>query len=67
MRLKVQSVRLVVLAPLYVKDRRLIYSYIGLGKHIYIRSTKELPTGKKLPVEVTNSRRQVRKSLVQVV
>jgi arylsulfatase len=33
---------------LYVKDRRLIYCYNGLGKHIYIRSTKELPTGKKV-------------------
>jgi hypothetical protein len=32
----------------YIKDRRLIYCYNYLGKRTYIRSTKEVPTGKKV-------------------
>jgi arylsulfatase len=33
---------------LYIKDRRLTYCYNRLSKRIYIRSTKEVPTGKKV-------------------
>jgi arylsulfatase A-like enzyme len=33
---------------LYIKDRHLVYCYNRLSKRIYIRSTKEVPTGKKV-------------------
>jgi arylsulfatase len=33
---------------LYIKDRRLIYCYNYLTRRVYIRSTKEVPTGKKV-------------------
>jgi len=33
---------------LYIKDRLLIYCYNFLNKRTYIRSTKEVPTGKKV-------------------
>jgi arylsulfatase len=32
---------------LYLKDRRLVYCYNCVGEHYYIRSTKEVPSGKK--------------------
>lgn len=33
---------------LYIKDRLLVYCYNYLSKRTYIRSTKEVPTGKKV-------------------
>src|SRR5215467_3725912 len=36
---------------LYIKERRLVYCYNYLTKRTYIRSTKEIPTGKKVKVQ----------------
>src|SRR5947208_17171882 len=33
---------------LYIKDRRLVYCYNYLSKRVYIRSTRDVPTGKRV-------------------
>jgi hypothetical protein len=36
----------------YIKDRRLVYCYNYLNKRTYIRSTREVPTGKKVKLRI---------------